>query len=725
MVEGPELRALLSPLRALSLAHKTYSKSTYMNTTRLTLAALAVASAFAPAAFAQDQNMTEVVITANRVAAERASVAGFSEQPLLQTPASVSVVTREQMQELGIFSTTDAVKFDASIGDAYNAVGYAEQFSIRGFKLNNANSYRKDGHPISGDTQIPLENKESIEVLRGLAGLQAGVAAPGGVVNYVTKRPTDNTLRSAVFAVGERGSVLGTVDLGGRFDDKRFGYRINAAGERMRSIIKGADGHRSFVSGAFDFRISPQALLQVDADYQKKSQKSAPGFQLIGGTSLPVVDADTFLNDQPWAKPVKTESSNIGVNFQYQLSPEWKATLSANQHHFKRDDYTAFPYGCGNELLWPGFCANGDYDVYDYRSLGEKKKPLSAKALLNGRFATGSIRHELAAGLSFFSNHESWGDYVYDLAGVSNIYHPVVVPMSAKDVGAVSERRNNNERSAFVQDIIGLTDQLALHAGVRFASLRGNEAGLVEPVRDNFWLPNVALVFSPTSKLSYYANYAQGLQYGGVAPFQTNNENHALAPAKSKQVELGAKAEINGITLSTALYQIDQGLEFTNSSNTFVRSGLERHRGLEFSAQGKVTRELLLGASMAAIHATQDDTGLANMDGKRVTNVPNFKSTVWADYAVTEVPGLKLNANWQFAGRKAFDQENKTMVPSYHVVNLGGSYATRVGGSAVVLRAQVKNAFDKFYWRDVTPELGGYLFPGSPRTFQLSAQVDF
>jgi len=228
--------------------------------------------------------MTEVVITANRVAAERASVAGFSDQPLLQTPASVSVLTREQMQDLNIRSATDAAKFDASIGDAYNAVGYAEQFSIRGFKLNNANSYRKDGHPISGDTQIPLENKESIEVLRGLAGLQAGVAAPGGVVNYVTKRPTENNLRSVLFEVSERGSVLGTVDLGGRFEDRRFGYRFNAAGERMRSIIKGADGHRSFVSGAFDFRISPQALLQIDADYQKKSQKSAPGFQLIGGT---------------------------------------------------------------------------------------------------------------------------------------------------------------------------------------------------------------------------------------------------------------------------------------------------------------------------------------------------------------------------------------------------------------------------------------------------------
>jgi iron complex outermembrane receptor protein len=706
-----------------------------MNRTRLTLAALAalaVASAFAPAAYAQEQKMTEVVITANRVAAERSSVAGFSEQALLQTPASVSVLTREQMQDLNVRSTTDAAKFDASIGDAYNAVGYAEQFSIRGFKLDNASSYRKDGHAISGDTQIPLENKESIEVLRGLAGLQMGVAAPGGIINYVTKRPTENNLRSALFEVSERGSLLGTVDLGGRFGDRRFGYRINAAGERMRSIIKGADGHRSFVSGAFDFRISPQALLQIDADYQKKSQKSAPGFQLIGGTSLPVVDAATFLNDQPWAKPVETTSSNIGANFQYQLSPEWKATVSANQHNFKRDDYTAFPYGCSSESLWPGFCANGDYDVYDYRSLGEKKKPLSAKAQLNGRFATGSMRHELTAGLSYFSNHESWGDYVYEFAGVSNIYHPVVVPMTDKVPGPVSERRNEHERSAYVQDIIGLTSELALHAGARYVSVRRNQmvvdpnnVQLWLPNKDNFWLPNAALVFSPTAKLSYYASYAQGLQHGGTAPFGTSNEKTALAPGKSKEVEVGAKADVDGVSLTAALYQIDQGLEFIDPAiNTFVRSGQERHRGLEFTAQGKATRELQLGASLAAIHTEQEAAGQP-YDGKRVTNVPNFKSTVWADYIVTAVPGLKLNANWQYAGKKAFDQENKVMVPSYSVVNLGGSYATRMGGSSVILRAQVKNAFDKSYWRDVTPDLGGYLFPGSPRTFQMSAQVDF
>ncbi|HEX8602478.1 MAG TPA: Plug domain-containing protein, partial [Pseudoduganella sp.] len=116
------------------------------STFAVSAAALAIAQAFP--AFAQqaaEPAMTEVVVTAVRGTAERASVAGFSDRPLLQTPASVSVITRDQMQDLNIRSTTDAARYDASISDAYNAVGYAEQFSIRGFKLDNASSYRKDG----------------------------------------------------------------------------------------------------------------------------------------------------------------------------------------------------------------------------------------------------------------------------------------------------------------------------------------------------------------------------------------------------------------------------------------------------------------------------------------------------------------------------------------------------------------------------------------------------
>jgi len=695
-----------------------------MNQSRITLTVFALAAAQLANAQTSEAKMTEVVITANRAIAERASVAGFSDAPLLQTPASVSVITREQMQELNIRNTTDASKYDASIGDAYNAVGYAEQFAIRGFKLDNAGSYRKDGHAISGDTQIPLENKESIEVLKGLSGLQMGVSAPGGIVNYVTKRPTENNLRSVLFEVSERGNLYGAADLGGRFEDRSFGYRINAASERLRSYIRGADGHRNFVSGAFDWQISPQALLQIDADYQNKAQVSAPGFQLIGGTALPHVDADVMLNDQSWSKPVKTETSNIGATFKYQLASAWQATVSANQHIFKRDDYTAFPYGCSAEELWPGFCANGDYDLYDYKSLGEEKKPFSARAQIHGKFAAAGLRHEVTAGLSFLRNKESWGDYQYDYAGVSNIYHPVVVAPVPGSSGPVSERRVTKERAVYLQDIVGLTDQLALHAGARYVQVKRDELG-VEPSSHNFWLPNVALVYSPRSDMSAYASYSQGLQHGGVAPIETSNQNRALEPGKSKQVEVGVKANIGGISASAALFQIDQGLEYTDASNTFVRNGEQRHRGLELSAQGKVTKQLNLGASVAALHTEQSGTGQAIYDGKRVTNVPAFRSTVFADYVVTEVPGLKLDANWQFSGKKAFDEMNTTFVPAYHVLNLGGSYATRVGSVPVVIRAQVRNALDKFYWRDVTPALGGYLFPGAPRTYRVSAQFDF
>ncbi|MES2162542.1 MAG: TonB-dependent siderophore receptor [Pseudomonadota bacterium] len=717
-----------------------------MNTPRFAVSAIALAvlHAFPGVAAAEtsaaEQAMPEVVITGAKAQASRAAVAGFSNAPLLETPASVSVLTAQQMLDLQIRSTTDAARYDASIGDSYNAVGYSEQFSIRGFKLDNASSYRKDGMAISADTQIPLENKERLEVLKGLSGLQAGVSAPGGIVNYVTKRPTDTPLRTVVLEERERGTLYGAVDLGGRFEDQRFGYRFNAAAERLRSYIKGADGNRKFVSAAFDWKISPQALLQVDADYQKKSQVTAPGFQLLNNTTLPNIPADTMLNNQPWSRPVETTSSNIGARFEYRFTPDWSTTVSANQHQFKRDDYTAFPYGCGAQGLYPGYCGNGDYDVYDYVSLGEKKSPLTVQALVQGKFSTGSLKHEFTGGASLFKNSEKWGDYLYTQAGTdglafSNIYHPIMVAPNGGTSGPVSERRSDNERALFAQDILSINEQLKLHAGARYVQVKRNEyvgpdkKGILLPnarTDVGFWLPNVALVYSLRPNVSIYGSYAQGLEHGGVAPIGTENKGRALAPGKSKQVEVGVKADIHpDLSASVAMFEIRKGLEYLDApSNTFVRNGQARHRGLEMALNGRASRDLTVGVSATALNSQQRDTGSAELDGKRVTDVPAFKSTVYADYTVPQVAGLSVRANWIYSGKKAFDNANQVFVPSYHVMNLGGAYATRIGGVQTTLRASIDNAFDKFYWRDVTPELGGYLMPGASRTFRVSAQFD-
>ncbi|AQR70407.1 TonB-dependent siderophore receptor [Janthinobacterium sp. LM6] len=709
---------------------------------------LAILHAFAAPALAandtteaadpQAQSMAEVVVTASKApAAKRASVGGFSDAPLLQTPASVTVISQKDMQDLQIRNLSDAVKLDASINDAYNAVGYAEQFTIRGFKLDNNSSYRKDGVAIPGDTQIPLENKERIEVLKGLAGLQAGVAAPGGVIDFIVKRPTNTPLRTVTVETRERGTLYGAVDLGGRLEDTRFGYRVNVAAERLRSYIKGADGNRKFISGAFDWQISPQALLQLDADYQDKAQATAPGFQLLNNKTLPTgISADAMLNLQPWTRPVETVTSNLGLRFQYAFNEDWHATLSANQHSFKRDDYTAFPYGCSGQDLYPGFCGNGDYDVYDYRSLGETKKPLSAQAMIQGKFATGSLRHDFTAGVSTFRRKDRAGLYVYDWVGVSNIYQPQIVGTSPGVTGPVRLVRKDTENAVFVQDIVSLAPNWKLHGGLRHINVDGYQYVLKADTeiraKHDFLLPNVSLVYTPLDNVSVYAAYSQGMEHGGTADRKAINANVELSPSRSKQIELGAKMDVTpDFMLTASLFQIRKGLEFnqyvdsSKSAYNFVREGQAQHRGLELSAQGKASSSLSLGASVTALNSQQSGTGNADLDGKRVPNVPAFKAAVHADYAVQQVTGLSVNGSWEYAGKKAFEYNNTTFVPSYHVFNLGAAYATRIAGTRAVLRAAVNNVADKFYWRDVTPESDGYLYPGASRTFKVSAQFDF
>ncbi|MES2018844.1 MAG: TonB-dependent siderophore receptor [Pseudomonadota bacterium] len=694
-----------------------------------TVVALAIIQAFSACAYAQSttQTMSEVVVTGSKTSASNhASVAGFSDTPVMQTPASVVAIGREQMQDLNIRSTTDAMRLDASVSDSYNAVGYAEMFSIRGFMLDNANSYRKDGIAISGDTQIPLENKERIEILKGLAGLTAGVATPGGVINYAVKRPTATPLRTATFEVRERGTLYGALDLGGRSDDKRFGYRINAADEKLRSYVKGANGERHFIAGAFDWQISAQALLQLDMDYQHKSQLTAPGYQLIRGTDLPAnVSPSMLLNDQPWAKPVDTKTSNIGLRFQYAFNESWHATLSANKHSFKRDDFTAFPYGCGymGPVYYYGACGNGDYDVYDYQSVGERKNPLGTQALLQGKFASGAIKHELTLGFSTLKRSDFFGDYVYAYAGLSNIYHNVIVPPAPDHptTGPVSERRRDQERALFVQDILGLSQGFKLHAGLRHVELK--RAGVADA---SFTLPSLALVYTPSANWMFYGSVAHGMEYGGIGPFQTNNENEELAPNRSRQFELGAKGAVSdSMTLSGALFQIRRAKEFTNLANYFVQAGVQQHRGLELDAQGSASANLKYSVSLMALHMLNQDTGVSTIDGKRSPNVAAFKSSSMIEYAVPSIAGLKVSGSWQYSGKKAFDEANTVFVPSYSVFGLGSAYATRMAGAKATIRVNVDNVTNKFYWRDVTPLLGGYLFPGAPRTAKVSAQFDF
>lgn len=151
---------------------------------RHTLLALSITLA-AAAAHAQDTTLDTVTVVGQEATdyqAKKAAVAGFDNAPLLDTPASVSVITEGRLKDQQARLLSEVLKNDASVGDSYAPVGYYENFVIRGFALNPASSYKINGRTITGEQNVALENKQQVEVLKGLAGLQSGVSEPGGQV---------------------------------------------------------------------------------------------------------------------------------------------------------------------------------------------------------------------------------------------------------------------------------------------------------------------------------------------------------------------------------------------------------------------------------------------------------------------------------------------------------------------------------------------------------------
>lgn len=205
-----------------------------------TLACLIVC---APVAQAQSTapvaNLTEVVIQSD-AATVAPDVGGFADQPLSTTPLSATVIPADDIAQTGARRLSDLYRLDASVSDAYNAGGYYDYASVRGFVIDNTYNYRREGLPISAETALPLDHLERVELLKGTSGIQAGTSAPGGLFNLVVKRPTQNTLRNLRMEATSTGNALVHVDLGERLgDDKAVGYRLNLLGERLNSHARG------------------------------------------------------------------------------------------------------------------------------------------------------------------------------------------------------------------------------------------------------------------------------------------------------------------------------------------------------------------------------------------------------------------------------------------------------------------------------------------------------
>ena len=713
---------------------------------------------------------------------ESVTVGTLDNVQLKDAPISATVVTRDLLNDQVARLISDVVKNDASVGDDYVPVGYYGDYQIRGFPIDLAAGFEINGMTIAGEQDVPLENKERVEILKGIAGVESGVASAGGLINYETKRPA--TVGALDMATDHRGTAYGALDLGRFFaNGKQVGVRINLAGERIVTYMNDTNGWRAVGTGAADWKPSPKATLKGDFEYQHKTERDGSGYQLLGGTTLPDISRiypSTMLGDQLWGPPDTYDTFNTGARLDYDLPHNWLAFVQAGFSHSLIQDNVIYAYGssldadgnanCPNAPNAPAyfFCPDGTYGIYDYRNPGELRIDAEAQALATGHIKTGAIEQDLAAGGEIFlrsvqepgappetapSTVQDGAVYAY--VGAENIYQPVAPIAMESPLESAGPRtlwEDNHQSSAIVQDRIHLPGRIQLLAGGREDRLRDNNYSLTATspgtppsITDKLqWLPQYAATFNPIESLTLYGNYNVMLSLGPEGPWWVDNANQFLAPFLTRQAEIGAKyAPGRRILLSTALFHmrapfiypkvIQAPDTFCTASEfdapgglCFEQQGRETHNGVEVNAQGKAANWLRLTGSAMAIRAISAGTGTPSFDNKQVINVPHLHTTLFADLTVPHLPGLHLMPGWGYTSRKEATRDDAVSVPSYNLFNFGARYTPGGEQGHVSFHIYANNIADKRYWSDTGASYGDtFVWLGAPTTVRLSAHYTF
>jgi len=711
---------------------------------------------------------------------ESVTVGTLDGAPLKESPLSATVVTRDLLNDQISHLLSDVVRNDASVGDDYVPVGYYGDYQIRGFPIDLATGLEINGMTIAGEQDVPLENKEQVEFLKGIAAVESGVASAGGLIDYVTKRPAN--IKSIDIATDHRGSAFGAADLGHFFGSrKQVGARLNLAAERIVPYMNDTDGWRAMGAAAADWKIDPATTLKGDFEYQHKTERDGSGYQLLGGTTLPDINRiyrSTMLGDQSWAPPDTYDTLNTGTRIEHSFSPKWTAFAAASFSHSLIQDNVIYAYGCYYEAECntgsapdPFFFApDGTYDIYDYRDPGELRIDAEAEAMLTGHIHTGAVTQDITAGgVVFLRSVQQPGYYqlnqtstdaiadgaVYDYIGSENIYQSMSAfpsPGSANSLEPTFQNagprrlwEDSHQSSAVIQDRVHLPGRIQLTAGGRYDSLRDHNYSAYASCADftvpdacdptftdrGVWLPQFAATYSPVESLTLYSNYGVMLSLGPQSPFWTDNGSQFLAPFFTRQAEVGAKYQPGQrILLTTAFFHMHAPFFYPEDDGAggflFVSQGREAHNGVEFSAEGNAASWLRLNGSVAYMNATSNNTGTLAFNNKQVINVPHAQADLFADVTIPRVRGLHLMPGLNFSSRKQALRDDTVSVPSYNLFNLGARYTPGGEQGRITFRIYADNLANKRYWSDTGASYGDtFIWEGAPATLRLSAHYRF
>ena len=653
----------------------------------------------------------------------------LGKRAIKDTPFSVDVISLEDMEIRQVNTLNSLFSREASVsvdGSAYSSFG--DTIRVRGLPLDYTQSFKVNGMSINSFSgELPYEAFEQVTLIKGATGFMYGMAAPGGIVNYVTKRATSDALSANV---GWRSDSVfsGHIDASTRFgSEDAYGLRVNLVKEDGDTYLDDGGIDRETASIALDAALTDNVLWTVDVIYSDRLvENSWNRFTVSMDSAEPL--PDTVDGSRNLAVPGTYDgyTNMIAITgLEWNIDDNWQLKLDY--------DYSK------NETSWIKSLnyllnSDGDLSILTYEQYFDVDYD-QIQGVLTGSFTTGGLQHNIVAGAAFQeattyrNDGGEYGRIVTRNYATNNLYEqadvPTYVPTLQKDLALAWV---DTQRSVFISDFIALNNEWELLVGIRSNEIEHEVSEYFSSSQDDYEdtavSPTYALMYKPSASTTYYASYVESFEgQTSAVGEEYANANELLEPLESSQYELGVKTSGEGWSLSAAVFEIEQGATLVTEENYLIQEGVTLYQGIEFSGAYEITQNLSIYGDAMFLDAEYDKT--TSNQGNDVAGAPDQQFTLQTNYNVEAIPGLTLNLGGKFHGEAALNAANAWEVPSYTLIYGGVSYATQIDNHAVTLIGSVDNLLDEEYWAVGDSYGGGNLRIGEPRTVALKVKVDF
>lgn len=592
--------------------------------------------------------------------ARRAISATKTDTPLIETPQSISVVTRDQFEAQGVTTLRETTRYTAGINSSYfdNRV---DSFKARGGDVSQYQDGLLRTYGTYNNIKVEPYTLERVEFLRGPSSVLYGQGSVGGVLNLTSKRPQAERMREMQIQLGSHGRKQIASDMTGAMDEEgKWLYRLVAVGRDSNTQVDHVKDDRVVIAPSLTYRPSTDTSLTLQALYQKDRSGSITQFFPWQGTRLPSpygqIPTRTFISEPGWDK-YDSENKSFGYLFSHRLNSQWtlrqnlRRTISEVDY---RTLYTSFAANAATgRPARPVFDANGRTVQRDAVWQINGGRMLLVDTQLEGLLQTGEVQHQLLAGMDWqrnTSNQSNWRGPGTAL----DVYNPVYGTFTPPSASQLVRAPNVAQRQLGFY----LQDQLRWGPWTATVGLRHDKAKTETEGRpaaaadDSATTKRLGVTYQAGGGWAPYVSYTESFQpLGGVDFYGT-----PFKPQRGKQLEAGVKwiPEGKGISGYAAVYGLREQNRKTNDPANPLNSlqlGEVKTQGFEAELIASLARNWDWTLAYAYTDAKISRSN-AGDQGQRVAAVSRHMASSWLmhRFAAQGRGGWSVGAGLRYLG---------------------------------------------------------------------------